>query len=66
MEKQDLASSALASDAAAAKTKLQSALDQFKEARPAALDQQFRNSGAGKNKPEKKGKKKAERARRTQ
>ncbi|HRJ08773.1 MAG TPA: hypothetical protein PK490_13530 [Prosthecobacter sp.] len=46
------------SDATAAKAKLQGALDQFKDARPAALDQQFLNSGAGKDKPEKKGKKK--------
>ncbi|MFO1483790.1 MAG: hypothetical protein U1F71_10570 [Verrucomicrobiaceae bacterium] len=58
MEKQDLASTALASDAAAAKAKLQGALDQFKDARPDELDQQFLNSGAGKDKPEKKGKKK--------
>ncbi len=49
--------SPLACDAAA-KAKLQGALDQFKDARPAELDQQFLNSGAGKDKPEKKGKKK--------
>jgi hypothetical protein len=58
MEKQDLASTALASDAAAAKAKLQGALDPFKGACPAELDQQFLNSGTGKDKPEKKGKKK--------
>jgi arylsulfatase A len=58
MEKQDLASSALASDASTAKAKLQSALDQFKDARPAALDKEFLDSGAGKDKPEKNGKKK--------
>ena len=62
MEKQDLASTALASDAAAAKAKLQSALDQFKDARPAAIDQQFLNSGAGKDKPERKGKKNKKKA----
>jgi hypothetical protein len=47
-----------ASDAVAAKAKLQSALDQFKDARPVALDKEFLNSGASKDKPEKKGKKK--------
>ncbi len=47
-----------ASDDDAAKTKLQSALDQFTDARPAELDQQFLESGTGKDKPEKKGKKK--------
>lgn len=57
-EKQNLAASALASDAAAAKAKLQGALDQFKDARPAELDKRFMESGAGKDKPEKKGKKK--------
>jgi hypothetical protein len=45
-------SSPSASDASAAKAKLQGA-------GPSALDQQFLNSGAGKDKPEKKGKKKS-------
>ena len=55
-EKRDIAAIALATDAAAAKVKLQGVLDQFKDARPAELDQQFMDSGAGKDKPEKKGK----------
>jgi arylsulfatase A len=58
MEKQDLASSALASDAAAAKVKLQGVLDQFKDARPAELDREFQASGKGKGKTVKKEKKK--------
>jgi len=58
MEKQDLAASALASDVAAAKAKLQGVLDQFKDARPAELDREFQASGKGKNKTAKKGKKK--------
>ncbi len=59
MEKQDLAASALASDAAAAKAKLQGVLDQFKDARPAELDREFQALGKGKNKTaKKKGKKK--------
>jgi arylsulfatase A len=58
MEKQDLAASALASDAAAAKAKLQGVLDQFKDARPAELDREFLASGKGKDKTAKKGKKK--------
>jgi arylsulfatase A len=41
LEKQDLASSTLTRDAAAAKAKLQGVLDQFKDARPAGLDQEF-------------------------
>ena len=57
MEKQNLADSALASDAAAAKAKLQRVLHQFQDARPKALDEQFIQSGVGKDKPEKKGKK---------
>jgi arylsulfatase A len=57
-EKRDIAAIALATDAAAAKVKLQGVLDQFKDARPAELDKQFMESGAGKDKPEKKGKKK--------
>lgn len=56
MEKQDLATSALASDAFAAKEKLQSALDKFKDARPAELDQEFQASGKGKKKGKKKNK----------
>ena len=58
-ERQDLGAGSLASDAAAAKTKLQRALDQFNDARPIELDQQFEQSGKGKpkNKGEKKGKK---------
>ncbi len=55
-EKRDIAAIALATDAAAAKVKLQGVLDQFKDARPAELDKQFMDSGAGKDKPEKKGK----------
>jgi arylsulfatase A len=58
MEKQDLASSTLASEAAAAKAKLQSALDRFKDARPAELDHEFEASGKGKDKAGKKGRKK--------
>jgi len=58
MEKEDLAASALASDAAAAKAKLQGVLDQFKDARPAELDREFLASGKGKEKAGKKGKKK--------
>ncbi|MBN8421255.1 MAG: sulfatase-like hydrolase/transferase [Verrucomicrobia bacterium] len=58
LEQQDLASSALASDAAAAKAKLQGVLDKFKDARPAELDREFEASGKGKDKPGKKGKKK--------
>ncbi|MDI1313466.1 sulfatase-like hydrolase/transferase [Prosthecobacter sp.] len=58
MEQQDLASSALASDAATAKAKLQTALDKFKDARPAELDREFEASGKGKDKTKKKGKKK--------
>ena len=57
MEKQDLADSALASDAAAAKQKLQRVLDQFQDARPKEFDEQFIQSGVGKDKPMKKGKK---------
>jgi len=58
MEKQDLASSTLSSEATAAKAKLQTALDQFKDARPAELDREFQASGKGKDKAGKKGKKK--------
>lgn len=50
MEKQDLTSSPLSSEATAAKAKLQTALDHFKDTRPAALDQEFQSSGKGKNK----------------
>jgi arylsulfatase A len=56
MEKQDMASSALANDAAAAKAKLQTALDRFKDARPVELDREFEISGKGKDKAGKKGK----------
>ncbi len=58
MEKQDLASSPLSSEATAAKAKLQTALDHFKDARPIELDQEFQASGKGKDKTTKKGKKK--------
>ncbi|WP_395742146.1 sulfatase-like hydrolase/transferase [Prosthecobacter sp.] len=53
-EKQDLTDAA--GDAAAAKTKLQAALDRFKDARPVTLDEKFMASGKGKDKAEKKGK----------
>jgi hypothetical protein len=58
MEKQDLATSTLSSEATAAKAKLQAALGHFKEVRPAELDQEFQASGKGKDKTAKKGKKK--------
>ena len=54
-ETNDLEGTALASDAASAKVKLQGVLDRFKDARPTELDQQFVESGEGKPK---KGKKK--------
>ncbi|OYW73384.1 MAG: hypothetical protein B7Z37_21770 [Verrucomicrobia bacterium 12-59-8] len=57
-EKRDIAAIALATDAAAAKVKLQGVLDQFKDARSAELDREFQASGKGKNKTAKKGKKK--------
>ena len=57
-EKQDLATAALSNEAATAKAKLQAALDRFKDARPAELDQEFQASGKGKDKTEKKAKKK--------
>ena len=60
MEKQALAASALASDAAAAKAKLQGVLDQFKDARPVGLDQEFQASGKGKEKKMRKKKAKGE------
>ncbi len=56
LEKQDLATTSLASKAAAAKAKLQTALDHFKDARPPELDQAFQASG--KDKTGKKGRKK--------
>lgn len=62
MEKQDLATTTLSSEAAAAKTKLQSALDRFKDARPVKLDEEFQASGKGKDKTMKKGKKKQNKA----
>lgn len=60
LEKQDLASSSLTRDAAAAKAKLQGVLDQFKDARPAGLDQEFQASGKGKEKKVRKKKAKGE------
>lgn len=60
LEKQDLASSSLTRDAAAAKAKLQGVLDQFKDARPAGLDQEFQASGKGKEKKVRKKKGKGE------
>lgn len=57
-EKQDLAATTLTNDAATAKAKLHAALDRFKDARPAELDQEFQASGKGKDKAEKKDKKK--------
>lgn len=41
-EQQDLAAASLSAEAAAAKGKLQAALDRFKDARPAGLDEQYR------------------------
>ena len=57
-ETNDLEGTALASDAASAKVKLQGVLDRFKDARPTELDQQFVESGEGKPKKGKKKKKK--------
>ncbi|MFZ2277450.1 MAG: sulfatase-like hydrolase/transferase [Prosthecobacter sp.] len=48
LEKQDIAATTLSSEATAAKTKLQTALDQFKDARPIELDREFQSSGKGK------------------
>lgn len=62
MEKKDIAATTLSSEAAAAKTKLQSALDHFKDARPVKLDEEFQASGKGKDKATKKGKKKQNKA----
>lgn len=62
MEKQNLATTALSGDAAAAKAKLQAALDRYKDARPAELDEEFKASGKGKDKTVKKGKKKKNKA----
>lgn len=62
MEKKDLAATALSNEAAAAKAKLQTALDRFKEARPVKLDEEFQASGKGKGKTTKKGKKKQNKA----
>lgn len=62
MEKKDIAATTLSSEAAAAKTKLQSALDHFKDARPVKLDEEFQASGKGKGKTTKKGKKKQNKA----
>ncbi len=55
-EKRDIEVIAVATDSTVAKAKLQGALDQFKGARRAELDQQFLISGTGKDKPGKKGK----------
>lgn len=57
-EKQDISTTTLSGEAAAAKAKLQAALERFKDARPAELDREFEASGKGKEK-KKKGKKKA-------
>jgi len=57
-EKQDISATTLSGEAAAAKAKLQAALERFKDARPAELDREFEASGKGKEK-KKKGKKKA-------
>ena len=57
-ELNDLAANVLASDAAAAKTKLEGVLAHFEAARPVELDRQFEKSGAGKPAAEKTGKKK--------
>ncbi len=62
MEKLDLTATVLSNEAAAAKAKLQSALDRFKEARPVKLDEEFQASGKGKDKAKKKGKKKQNKA----
>jgi arylsulfatase A len=62
LEKQDIAATTLSSEAATAKTKLQSALDHFKDARPVKLDEEFQASGKGKDKTTKKGKKKQNKA----
>ncbi len=62
LEKQDIAATTLNSEAAAAKTKLQSALDHFKDARPVKLDEEFQASGKGKDKTRKQGKKKQNKA----
>jgi arylsulfatase A len=62
LEKQDIAATTLNSEAAAAKTKLQSVLDHFKDARPVKLDEEFQASGKGKDKVKKKGKKKQNKA----
>ena len=58
MEKRDISATSPASEAAAAKAKLQSALDQFKDARPIELDHEFEASGKGKDKAAKNGRKK--------
>lgn len=68
-EQQDLAAASLSAEAAAAKGKLQAALDRFKDARPAGLDEQYRaakremkEAQPGKKKKKNKGKPKAEAA----
>lgn len=61
-EKEDLAGTSLDGKAAAAKKKLQAALDKFTDARPVELDRQFEQSGVGKPKKDKKGKKKKKKA----
>jgi len=63
LEKQPLDRSKLSADAAKAKTKLAATLDRYKDARPAALDDEFKKrgpDGEGEEKPKaKKGKGKA-------
>lgn len=56
-EKQDISAS-VTGDTAAAKAKLQTALDRYTDARPVTLDEEFKASGKGKDKTEKKAKKK--------
>ncbi len=62
MEKQDIATTTLSSEAAAAKARLQAALDRFEDVRPVKLDEEFLASGKGKDKSTKKGKKKQNKA----
>ena len=54
-ETKPLDPSALVDESAAAAKKLQAVLDQFKEARPAELDQRFQQSMKGNENPKKKG-----------
>ncbi|WP_395740089.1 sulfatase-like hydrolase/transferase [Prosthecobacter sp.] len=57
-EKQDLSATTLSADASAAKARLLAALDRYKDARPTELDREFEASGKGREKPEKKARKK--------